>query len=117
MAHELQLLHDRCCLDSRVLPRPLYSRPAPARVRRGAGGDAVRAAKYRLAQSDEALLRVCRLCVSIRMHCQGMSVDEAAKFFQENCYYEAKPSRAEAVRGTYDPEYLYYTLGKLQFLK
>jgi uncharacterized protein (DUF885 family) len=83
----------------------------------GAGGDPIRAAKYRLAQSDEALLRLCRLCVSLRMHCQGMSVDEATKFFQENCYYEAKPSRAEAVRGTYDPEYLYYTLGKLQFLK
>jgi len=83
----------------------------------GAGGDAVRAAKYRLAQSDEALLRVCRLCVSIRMHCQGMTVDEAARFFQDNCYYAAKPARTEAIRGTYDPEYLYYTLGKLQFLK
>ena len=83
----------------------------------GAGGDAVRAAKYRLAQSDEALLRVCRLCVAIRMHCQGMTVDEAARFFQDNCYYEAKPARTEAIRGTYDPEYLYYTLGKLQFLK
>ena len=83
----------------------------------GAGGDAVRAAKYRLAESDEALLRVCRLCVSIRMHCQGMTVDEATRFFQDNCYYEAKPARTEAIRGTYDPEYLYYTLGKLQFLK
>jgi len=83
----------------------------------GAGGDAVRAAKYRLAQSDEALLRVCRLCVSIRMHCRGMTVDEAARFFRDNCYYEAEPARTEAIRGTYDPEYLYYTLGKLQFLK
>jgi len=83
----------------------------------GAGGDAVRAAKYRLAQSDEALLRVCRLCVSIRMHCLGMTVDEATRFFRDNCYYEAKPARTEAIRGTYDPEYLYYTLGKLQFLK
>ena len=80
-------------------------------------GEAVRAAKYRLAQSDEALLRVCRLCVSIRMHCQMMTVDEATRFFQDNCYYEAKPARTEAVRGTYDPEYLYYSLGKLQFLK
>ena len=39
------------------------------------------------------------------------------KFFQENCYYEEKPSRQEASRGTYDPEYLYYTLGKLQILE
>ena len=83
----------------------------------GADRDAVRAAKYRMAQSDEALLRLCRLCVSIRMHCQGMTVDEATKFLEDNCYYEAAPARAEAVRGTYDPEYLYYTLGKLQFLK
>ncbi len=83
----------------------------------GADRDAVRAAKYRMAQSDEALLRLCRLCVSIRMHCQGMTVDEATKFLEDNCYYEAAPARAEAVRGTTDPEYLYYTLGKLQFLK
>ncbi|MGA2866439.1 MAG: DUF885 domain-containing protein [Verrucomicrobiota bacterium] len=77
----------------------------------------LRAAKYRLAQTDEALLRVCRLCVSIQMHCQGMTVDEATKFFQDNCYYEPKPARQEAVRGTFDPEYLYYTLGKLEILK
>jgi uncharacterized protein (DUF885 family) len=83
----------------------------------GTDRDAIRAAKYRMAQSDEALLRVCRLCVSIRMHCQGMTVDEATKFLEDNCYYEAAPARAEAIRGTYDPEYLYYTLGKLQFLK
>jgi uncharacterized protein (DUF885 family) len=77
----------------------------------------VKAAKYRLAQTDEALLRICRLCVSIRMHCQGMSVEEATKFFQDNCYYEPKPARQEALRGAYDPEYLYYTLGKLEILK
>jgi len=77
----------------------------------------VKAAKYRLAQTDEALLRVCRLCVSIKMHCQGMTVDEAAKFFEENCYYEPKPAQQEAIRGTFDPEYLYYTVGKLEILK
>jgi hypothetical protein len=77
----------------------------------------VKAAKYRLAQTDEALLRICRLCVSIKMHCQGMSVEEATKFFQDNCYYEPKTARQEAIRGAYDPEYLYYTLGKLEILK
>jgi uncharacterized protein (DUF885 family) len=85
--------------------------PTPARA------EQVKAAKYRLAQTDEALLRICRLCVSIRMHCQGMSVEEATKFFQENCYYEQKTARQEAIRGAYDPEYLYYTLGKLEILK
>ncbi len=83
----------------------------------GAEGDALRGAKYRLAQSDEALLRICRLCVSIKTHCEGLSVEDATKFFQENCYYEEKPARQEALRGTYDPGYLYYTLGKLQLLK
>jgi len=79
--------------------------------------DARRAAKYRMAQADEALLRLCRLCVSIKMHTQKMSIDEATKFFQENCYYEEKPSRQEAMRATFDPLYLNYTLGKLQILK
>jgi uncharacterized protein (DUF885 family) len=77
----------------------------------------VRAAKYRMAQADEALLRLCRLCVSIKMHTQGMSVADAAKFFHENCYYEEKPSLSEAMRGTFDPGYVNYTLGKLQILK
>jgi uncharacterized protein (DUF885 family) len=79
--------------------------------------DLKRAVKYRMAQADEALLRLCRLCVSIKMHTQKMSVDEATKFFQENCYYEEKPARQEAKRGTFDPGYLNYTLGKLQILK
>ncbi len=80
-------------------------------------GDRLRTAKYRLAQSDEALLRLCRLCCSIKMHCDDMTVDEATKFFQENCYYLEQPARQEAVRGTYDPGYLHYTLGKLMILK
>jgi uncharacterized protein (DUF885 family) len=79
--------------------------------------DVKRAAKYRMAQADEALLRLCRLCVSIKMHTQKMSLDEATKFFRENCYYEEKPARQEAIRGTFDPGYLNYTLGKLQILK
>ena len=77
----------------------------------------VRAAKYRMAQADEALLRLCRLCVSIKMHTLGMSVADGAKFFHENCYYEPKPSLSEAMRGTFDPGYLNYTLGKLEILK
>jgi uncharacterized protein (DUF885 family) len=79
--------------------------------------DAKRAAKYRMAQADEALLRLCRLCASIKMHTQNMSLDEATKFFHDNCYYEEKPARQEAMRGTFDPGYLNYTLGKLEILK
>src|SRR5436190_2452616 len=79
--------------------------------------DVKRAAKYRMAQADEALLRLCRLCVSIKIHTQKMSLDEATKFFRDNCYYEEKPARLEAMRGTFDPGYLNYTLGKLEILK
>jgi uncharacterized protein (DUF885 family) len=79
--------------------------------------DVKRAAKYRMAQADEALLRLSRLCVSIKMHTQKVSIDAATKFFQDNCYYQEKPARQEAMRGTFDPGYLNYTLGKLQILK
>ncbi len=89
----------------------------PADPAKATPEERVRGAKYRMAQSDEALLRVCRLCCAIRLHCQGMSVDEATRFFQENCHYEAKPARSEAMRGTFDPGYLYYTIGKLQIRK
>ena len=46
-----------------------------------------------------------------------MSVEEATKFFMDNCYYEEKPARQEALRGTFDPGYLFYTVGKLELLK
>jgi uncharacterized protein (DUF885 family) len=83
----------------------------------GNNGDSVTAAKYRLAQSGDALLRICRLCVSIQLHCKGISVDSATHFFIDNWYQGDKPSRQEALRGTFDPGYLFYTLGKLEILK
>jgi uncharacterized protein (DUF885 family) len=83
----------------------------------GNTGDSIKAARYRLAQSTEALLRLCRLCVSINLHCHGMSVKEATRFFMDNWYQGEKPSEQEAIRGTNDPGYLYYTLGKLELLK
>jgi uncharacterized protein (DUF885 family) len=91
-----------------------YGEAAPAR---GDQPAALKAAKYRLAQLDESLLRVCRLCVAIKMHCQGMPVEEGAKFFRDNCYYGEKPAYEEAKRGTFDPGYANYTLGKLMILK
>lgn len=73
--------------------------------------------KLLLAQLTEALLRNCRYIVSILMHTQGMSVDDATQFLMEHGYMDELPARREAVRGTFDPGYLNYTLGKLQFLK
>lgn len=83
----------------------------------GNNGDSVTAAKYRLAQSGDALLRICRLCNSIMLHTKGISVDSATHFFMANWYQGEKPSRLEALRGTFDPGYLFYTLGKLEILK
>lgn len=75
------------------------------------------AAKYRMAEAQLAMLRLGQLCISIKMHTQGMSVDEAATFLQENCYLQGKLARTEAMRGTFDLGQLNYTLGKLQILK
>jgi len=83
----------------------------------GNTGDSIKAAKYRIAQSGDALLRLCRLCVSVKTHCQNMSVDEATKFLMDNWYQGEKPCRQEALRGTFDPGYLFYTVGKLEILK
>jgi uncharacterized protein (DUF885 family) len=94
-----------------------HSSPTPTPTPASPEEEKKRAAKFRLVQADEALLRYCRLCVAIKLHTQNMSIDEATKFFQDNCYYEEKPARAEALRGTFDPGYLNYSLGKLQILK
>ncbi len=82
-----------------------------------AAQDKIQAAKYRMAQADESLLRYCRLCCSIQMHCGDMTIDEATKFFQDNCYYAEQPARQEATRGSFDPGYLNYSLGKLMIFK
>ncbi len=70
-----------------------------------------------MGQLSDALLRDCRLVCSIRMHTQGMTVDEATRFFMENAFLEELPARKESMRGTFDPMYLNYTLGKLMILK
>ena len=70
-----------------------------------------------LTQLLEALIRNCRYLCSLGMHTQGMTLDEATKFFQAHAYMEEHPARREALRGAFDPGYLNYTLGKLMLLK
>jgi len=74
------------------------------------GGDP----KIRLAQLSEALLRDCRYVVGIKLHTKGMSVAEGTKLFVEQCFQEEASAYVEARRGTFNPTYLYYTLGKLE---
>ncbi len=73
--------------------------------------------KIRLAQLSEALLRDCRYVVGIKLHTQGMTVEEGQKVFVESGFQTPATAYEEARRGAYNPTYLYYTLGKLQILK
>lgn len=77
------------------------------------GGDP----KIRLGQHADALLRLCRFVVGIREHTDGMTVDQATQFFMQNAYMGETPSRIEAERGTFDPTYLVYSVGKLAIMK
>ncbi len=70
-----------------------------------------------MAQLAEALLRNVRFVVSIEMHTRSMRVEDAARMFVECAYLESLPAEKEAVRGTFDPGYLNYTLGKLMIRK
>ena len=67
-------------------------------------------------QLHDALLRDCRLIVSIGMHTQGMSVADAARLLRTEAHLEEVHAQREAIRGTYNPEYFCYTLGKLAIL-
>jgi uncharacterized protein (DUF885 family) len=73
--------------------------------------------KYRLAQLQDALLRDVRFIVGIKLHTQGMSVDEATKLFETQAHQPHSVAIQEAKRGTSDALYGYYTLGKLMILK
>ena len=70
-----------------------------------------------VAQAKEALVRNCRFLCSLRMHTQGMTLEEATRFFRENAFAEELPAQKEALRGAFDPGYLNYTLGKLLIYK
>ena len=71
----------------------------------------------RLGQLAEALIRLCRLVVGIRLHCEDMSVEQGVRFFRDEAYLEEGSARREAERGTFDPSYVVYSAGKLMLLK
>jgi uncharacterized protein (DUF885 family) len=80
-------------------------------------GLAERDPKLKVAQLNEALLRDCRFIASIDMHTGGKSVEDAARLFVRECGTPQAEARREAYRGTSDPGYLNYTVGKLEILK
>jgi uncharacterized protein (DUF885 family) len=70
-----------------------------------------------IGQLTEALLRDVRYLSAIGMHTQGMTVAQSERMFREQAFADAGNARQQAARGTYDPEYLKYTLGKLMIRK
>jgi uncharacterized protein (DUF885 family) len=73
--------------------------------------------RYRLAQLQDALLRDVRFIAGIKMHTQGMTVDQATRLFMTQGHQPGPVAESEAKRGTADALYGYYTMGKLMILK
>ena len=71
----------------------------------------------RLGQLAESLIRLCRAIVGIRLHAEDLSVEQGVRFFRDEAYLEEGSARREAERGTFDPSYVLYSLGKLMVLK
>src|SRR5437773_7948913 len=71
----------------------------------------------RLGQLSEALVRLARFVVSIRLHVEDMSVEQGVRLFRDESFLEEAAARREAERGTFDPTYLVYSLGKQMLLK
>ncbi len=71
------------------------------------------APELHVGQLYNALLRNVRLLCAIGLHTQGMTVDQCEQLFKEKAYQDPGNARQQAARGTYDPAYLNYTLGKL----
>jgi uncharacterized protein (DUF885 family) len=74
-------------------------------------------AESHIGQINEALLRDVRLLSAIGLHTHGMTVAQSEKMFREQAFQDPGNARQQASRGTYDPAYLNYTLGKLMIRK
>jgi uncharacterized protein (DUF885 family) len=74
-------------------------------------------AETHIGQLSEALLRDVRLLSAIGLHTHAMTVAQSEKMFREQAFQDPGNARQQAARGTYDPAYLNYTLGKLMIMK
>jgi len=73
--------------------------------------------RVELGQLAEALIRLARFVVCIKLHAEDMSVEQGVRFFRDEAFVEEVSARREAERGTFDPTYLVYSVGKLMLLK
>jgi len=71
----------------------------------------------RLGQLQEALIRLVRFIVGIRLHAEDLSVEQGVRMFRDDAFLEEASARREAERGTFDPTYIVYSAGKLMLLK
>ena len=70
-----------------------------------------------IGQLSNALLRDCRFLSAIGMHAHGMTQEQSEQMFETECYQDKGNAQQQAARGTYDPAYLNYTMGKLMIMK
>lgn len=74
-------------------------------------------AETHIGQLSEALLRDCRFLSAIGMHARGMTLAQSRAMFMDQCYQDEGTADQQAARGSYDPAYLNYTMGKLMIRK
>jgi uncharacterized protein (DUF885 family) len=104
---------EQMMLDEGYAAAPADAIPAQARQAR----------LIRLGQLQDALLRDARFVNSIKLHTgQGepdgkWTIAQAEDFFVKEGYQSRSVGEVETKRGTSDPTYLYYTLGKLEIMK
>ncbi|HZY93221.1 MAG TPA: DUF885 domain-containing protein [Thermoplasmata archaeon] len=121
--HYLQFLHFRRRTNASLVQKVFFSSSfvegwahycEQLAIEAGFGEGGVEA---EVAQIHDALLRNCRLLASIALHTQGKSLEFATELFMKEGHMERLPAEREAIRGTFNPEYFCYTLGKLAILE
>jgi hypothetical protein len=70
-----------------------------------------------IGQLQNALLRNVRYVVALGLHTGNLTLEEAERRFREQAFQDPANARQQAARGTFDPAYLNYTLGKLMVRK
>jgi uncharacterized protein (DUF885 family) len=70
-----------------------------------------------IGQLLNALLRNVRLISAIGLHTGKMTVEQSERMFRELAFQDPGNARQQAARGTFDPAYLNYTMGKLMIRK
>lgn len=74
-------------------------------------------ASIRLGQLAESLVKLVRVVVAVRLHCEDLSVEQGMRLFRDEAFLEERLARQEAERATFDPTYLVASIGRLMMLK